>query len=265
MSASAALRSAAAGAAQLASAPSALAARAGAASRAIVHLRPAHADAAVKCVSASFASGAGKGAAARGELLDPFTLAFGFKKAAWSRMCGSFVARAAAAAAPLSAVAVRADGGDVDGLICCDDYTKQPPAIYRGLPAEWAPTRAIFRELYTRFDATPLAPRREGSTAQCLYFSCVRPGARGAGVMKALWRHTIEAARDHGFESIVCSAAHPDVQKKLHDIFGFEEVAAVPFQEFAADTGLAAFAKLPPAGYQKLALLRRKLPSDLYV
>jgi GNAT superfamily N-acetyltransferase len=261
MSASAALRSAAAG-----SVSSSLAARAGAsAQRAVVHLRPEHADGAVKCVSASFASGAGKVAAARGELLDPFTLAFGFKKAAWSRMCGSFVARAAAAAAPLSAVAVRADGGGVDGLICCDDYTKQPPALYRGLPAEWAPTRAIFRELYTRFDATPLAPRREGSTAQCLYFSCVRPGARGAGVMKALWRHTIEAARDHGFESIVCSAAHPDVQKKLHDIFGFEEVAAVHFQEFAADTGLAAFAKLPPAGYQKLALLRRKLPSDLYV
>jgi GNAT superfamily N-acetyltransferase len=263
--ASAALSSASA----LASAAARAGAGAGSSSvlRTVTLLRPEHADAAVRCVAASFAAPPARqaaAAAAAGGRLDPFTAAFNFKRASWARLSGPFVARAAAAPAPLSVVAYNRGSGEVDGVICVDDYLKQPPALYRGLPAEWAPTRAIFRELYTRFDATPLAPRAERSTLQCLYFSCVRPQARGAGVMKQLYRHTIEAARDRGFESIVASAAHPDVQRTLRDALGFEEVAAVDFAAFAQETGLDGFASLPP-GYEKLALMRRKLPSDLYV
>lgn len=241
--------------------------------RHVVPLTPAHAEAAAKCVAAAFSvSGGARGrgaavaaaaAAASGTLPDPFTAAFGFTGAPWVRLCSPFIARAAVAP-QLSSVSINDSTGEVDGLMAVDDYTKQPPALYRGLPKEWAPTRAIFRELYTRFDATPLAPRDAGTTAQCLYFSCVRPSARGQGVMLDLWRKTIERARDRGFSSIVASAAHPVAHRILSVGLGFDEVAAVRFKDFAQDTGLAAFAKLSPA-YEKLALYRRKLPSDLYV
>ena len=240
--------------------------------QALRHVAPLthdHAAAAAACVAAAFARGrpsAAAAAAAAGLLADPFTTAFGFTGAPWVRLCSPFIARASSVPvlSSLSSVSLNGRTGEVDGLMAVDDYTKQPPALYRGLPKEWAPTRAIFRELYTRFDATPLAPRDAGSTAQCLYFSCVRPSARGQGVMFELWRKTIERARDRGFSSIVASAAHPNAHRLLSHGLGFEEVAAVNFKDFSEDTGLAAFAKLAPA-YEKLALYRRKLPSDLYV
>lgn len=222
-------------------------------------LRPAHAPAALRCIGETF--GAESGGAAR----DPFTAAFNFDAAAWGALCGSFVARAAASPAALSVVAVNAASGSVEGLMVCDDWARQPPALYRtGLPLEWHATRALFRKLYTAFDASPLAPRGEGATLHCLYFTCVRPQAQGAGVMKALWRATIDAARDAGFESVVASSGSAPVRAVLHEHLGFEEVQAVDFADHARESGVEQFAGLPPQ-FDRLSLNRRRLPSDLYI
>ena len=227
--------------------------------RLLQRLRPAHAAAALKCVGETFAKECGGGAR------DPFTAAFGFDAGAWAALSGSFVARAAASTAALSTVAVDAATGAVDGILVADDWLRQPPALYRtALPAEWHATRALFRRLYTEFDASPLAPRREGSTLHILYFTSVRPAAQGAGVMKALWRATIDVARDAGFESVVASSGSAPVRAVLTEQLGFEEVASVGYKAYAEASGVAEFADLP-AQFDRLSLHRRRIPSDLYI
>lgn len=229
------------------------------AARAFQRLAPAHVAGTIRCVGETFGGGLSD---------DPFTRAFRFQPHQWGEMTSSFIGRAAGNS--LSTVAYNRATGEVDGCMVAEDWMKQPPALYRtGLPAEWHPVRALFRELYTAFDASPRAPpRQEGRTLQCLYFTCVRPSAQGAGVMKGLWRATIEAARDQGFDSIVATAGSTHVQQVLQEHLGFEEVASVDYARFAAASGhaqLADAAHSNPAQFSKLALLRRRVPSDLYV
>ena len=48
-----------------------------------------------------------------------------------------------------------------------------------------------------------------------MYFTCVHPQARGQGVMKGLWKSTIDAAREHGYKTITAQAGSEQVRQVL--------------------------------------------------
>lgn len=129
--------------------------------------------------------------------------------------------------------------------------------------------RAIFKTLHTQFHEGKEAPREPGDTLHCVYFTCVRPDARGIGLMKGLWSETINAARNHGFRSIVAEASTETVRQVLNTQLGFQEATAVPYGgegAFKYD-GAPAFAPLVDTDrveYSRLSLLKRRVPSDLY-
>ncbi len=100
-----------------------------------------------------------------------------------------------------------------------------------------------------------------------MYFTCVRPQARGQGVMKGLWKSTIDVAREHGYNTITAQAGSEQVRQVLREHLGFSEVASVPYSEFEFE-GNKVFSELPQhdaAQYSRISIHRRRVPSNLYV
>lgn len=230
-----------------------------------VRLSPRWAPQAVQCITDVFG--------APGE--DPFTVALGLTPRHWTELCTPFVLRAASARHPLSVVAVSADGA-VDGVMISGDYAEPTPAAYRNsLSKEWEPVRSIFRELHAGAGAgdaaaAPSSPP-PGEVMQVMYFTGVRPGARGKGLAKGLWHASIEAAREANYRSVVVATATAGVRDMLGQHLGFGQVAALPFgtwrPEGAAPGAPPPFASLaaPPFPADNcLSLHRRRVPSDLY-
>jgi len=193
---------------------------------------------------------------------------FGYRPHDWAQMAGGFIERAAHHKTPLSVIAFNKASGEVDGVMVNEDWLEPPPEAYMALGPEWKPTRGIFRELHTRYNAQSAAPKVEGSAIHTLYFTCVRPAARNLGVMKGLWKSTIEAARDYNFSTILAEAGSEHVRQVLQEHLGFEEMANVDYAEFGKAMKRPEFAELVsanPLEYSRLSLMRRRVPSDLYV
>ena len=104
---------------------------------------------------------------------------------------------------------------------------------------------------------------------RCLYFTCVHPSARGQGVMKGLWKSTIDAARENGYQYISAQASSENVRAVLSSHLGFSEVASVPYETYEPVRGggrpFAELAAHDPANYSRISIHRRKVPSNLYV
>ena len=102
---------------------------------------------------------------------------------------------------------------------------------------------------------------------RCMYFTCVHPSARGQGVMKGLWKNTIDIARENGYKYITAQASSTAVRQVLQEHLGFQEIAHVDYKEFDFE-GNKIFAELPhhnSGEYSKISIHRRKVPSNLYV
>lgn len=216
--------------------------------RKIARLTPALTRQAVNCVAEAFSSRD-----------DAFTRALNLSHEHWAAMATCFIERAAFSDNALSVVAITPEGR-VDGVMVNEDVLLATPATYRSaLSDDWRPVRQMFRELHTKFreDYAPTP----GQIMQCLYFTSVRPEARGQGVMKALWAGTIDAARDNGFSHVVAAASREDVRDVLGEHLGFSELASVPFDSYSFG-GKRPFAGLPqadPAQFSRLSLHRRKV------
>lgn len=137
--------------------------------------------------------------------------------------------------------------------------------------------RSIFSELHQRFMATQAGDIQKGELVRCLYFTCVHPSARRQGVMNALWRHSIDVARENGYEAITAQASTEDTRRVLNDELGFTQVADVSYKDFVvppADVVQggyvgAVFAELCEKSPQQygggLSIHVRRIPSNLYV
>jgi GNAT superfamily N-acetyltransferase len=155
----------------------------------------------------------------------------------------------------------------VSALHAHADWVQQPPAEYHALGADWKSTRGIFKELHTRFHGTQEAPFMPNEALHCLYFTCVRPSARGQGVMKGLWSQTIDAAKDNNYSSVIAEAGSEPVTQVLTEYLGFREVSAVDYASHEHE-GKKVYAQLPQSSataYRALRLLKRRVNSDLYV
>jgi GNAT superfamily N-acetyltransferase len=100
-----------------------------------------------------------------------------------------------------------------------------------------------------------------------MYFTCVHPSARGQGVMKGLWKSTIDVAREHGYATITAQAGSEAVRQVLAEHLGFTEMAAVKYNDFEFE-GNRVFAELPlhdPVQYSRISIHKRSVPSNLYV
>jgi len=226
------------------------------AARAYLKLTPEYADAAVRCVADTFAV-----------MEDPFTRAFHMRSYSWAQMAATFIDRSAHAANPLSIVAFNRATGVVDGVMVNEDWLQPPPAAYMALPAEWHATQGIFRALHTRYNESPGAPVAPGDAIRCLYFTCVRPEVRSQGVMKGLWRHTIDVARDFGFKNVLAQAGGEHTRQVLEHHLGFREAVSIDYREYGKQHALPGLAELPkvdPINYSRLSLMGRKVPYDLY-
>lgn len=226
--------------------------------RRFLRLTPELVAPAVRCVATAFGS----------QQEDPFSRAFHYRSHMWAEMSGGFITRASMSKQALSTISVDPVTSAVDGVMICEDWMQHTPPAYLSLPPEWQPTRAIFRELHERFNATPMAPKVEGVALHCLYFTCVQPSSRSAGVMKGLWAHTIEAARDYGFQYMIAEAGTEKVRQVILNKLGFEEVASVGYEDFGQSAKIPAYVELAradPYMYSRLSLSRRRVPSDLYV
>lgn len=228
------------------------------AGRQFIRLTPELAIPAAKCVSATFCARTSP---------DPFSRAFDLDKADWEAMALPFLERAASSSKPVSVVCWNKSTGEVDGVMVNEDLRLEPPAGFQALP-KWKPVRSIFKALHSRY-ALHTHHANRGNTLQSLYFTCVRPSAQGRGVMKGLWKETVEAAEEFGYDQLVASAGSESVRSVLKDYLGFKTLAEVGFEEHGNATEIAEFASLPERlgakEYQKLSLLRRKVPSNLYV
>ena len=110
-----------------------------------------------------------------------------------------------------------------------------------------------------------------------MYFTCVHPTARRQGVMGGLWRHTIDIARERGYEAIAAQAATDDTRRVLTDELGFSQAASVSYSDFVvppAERPDGAYAgpvfaelvdKSPRQHAGGISLHVRKVPSNLYV
>lgn len=225
--------------------------------RRFVRLTPALVQPALACIADTFA----------GE--DPIGRALGLGAPHWASLAEPFLTRSASSGpASLSIVCVNAYGG-VDGVMVNEDYTAKTPARYRTqLSPDWLPVRALFREANMRFLEAGPAPD-VGELLHCLYFTCVRLDARGQGVMRGLWRETIDAARDARFGAVAAAASSEGVRQVLSENLGFTEASSVAYDEFVVGAPGSAppFASLPardPIAYSRLSISRRNVPSDLY-
>jgi len=212
-------------------------------------LQPDLVGKATDCIGISFATKA-----------DPFTRALGLSQAQWGVMSQMFVQRAAKK--DLSWVALDEHTGTVEGVIINEDWKEKQPEEYRYL-LDWAPVRAMFNELHTRFKAHH--PRIDhGKVIHPLYFTSVRPEARRNGIVSTLWEKSVETARDKNYETMVAEAGNT-VSAAVFTKLGFEEIAKVPFDEFAYQKERP-FATLPKKeGFERLSIFRRSITSNLYV
>jgi GNAT superfamily N-acetyltransferase len=113
-------------------------------------------------------------------------------------------------------VSIDKETGKVVGVMINEDWTTPRPAPYRTqLSSDWWPVRSLFADLHERFvEATPYVIHR-GEMIRCMYFTCVHPSARGQGVMKGLWKSTIDVAREHGYKSVTAQASSENVRQVL--------------------------------------------------
>jgi GNAT superfamily N-acetyltransferase len=226
------------------------------AGRQFLRLTPELVKPAAKCVAATFCAKTSP---------DPFAKAFALNAADWEAMAYPFLERSAHSFKPTSVVCFNKSTGEVDGIMLNEDLRAEPPQAYQELAA-WKPVRSIFKTLHMRYLSTGHASR--GETLQNLYFTCVRPAAQGRGVMKQLWKETISAAQEYNYQNLVASAGSESVRSVLRDHLGFREMASVGYEEHGNALEIVEFQTLPALGakeYQKLSLLKRKVPSDLYV
>jgi len=204
---------------------------------------------ATDCIGVSFATNA-----------DPFTRAFGLSQAQWGVMSQMFVQRAAKK--DLSWVAFNEQTGRVEGVIINEDWKEKQPSEYRNL-LDWAPVRAMFNELHTRFKANH--PRIDhGKVIHPLYFTSVRPEARRSGIVSTLWEKSVETARDKNYETMVAEAGN-NVSAAVFTKLGFEEVAKVNFDEFSYQKDRPFTNLHKQDGFDKLSIFKRSITSNLYV
>lgn len=139
-------------------------------SRRFLRLGPSLVASATRCIADTFAAQS---------RTDPFTALFEYTPVHWANMVSSFVERAGAAKRPLSVVSVGASG-EVEGVMLNEDWTTPTPLAYNKLGPEWRSTRAIFKELHTRYNdkhsSSSLVPQE---CLHTLYFTCVAPTVRG--------------------------------------------------------------------------------------
>lgn len=119
-----------------------------------------------------------------------------------------------------------------------------------------------------------------GYLIRSMYFSCVHPSVRGEGVMKDLWRCTIDASRENGYRAITAQASTAKVRELLGDL-GFQEITSVRYSEFVYE-GSKPFqdiesakvlqqsisgdkSEIVPLWGNRLSLHKRLIPSNLYV
>lgn len=135
------------------------------------------------------------------------------------------------------------------------------------LSSDWWPVRSVFAELHSRFVDQHGSGIEKGDMIRCMYFTCVAPSARGQGVMKGLWKHSVDKAREKGYSYITAQAGSENVRQVLQDHLGFREIAAVSYSQFEFE-GQKLFAELPahdPVQYSRISIHRRRVPSNLYV
>lgn len=220
----------------------------------------------VNCIAETFSSSS-----------DPFSACFGLTKPEWAAMCTGFVERSAKSAQPLSIIAVNQTTGAVDGAMINEDFCLPTPNSYRHLGPGWRATRAIFKSLHETFNATHSPTPQPGEFMHTVYFTCVRHDARGQKVMQGLWRNTIDVARENSYPSIVAESSTEDVRQVLSEHLGFREVASKSYADFKVDEDAGAgapgqseavFSKLvafDARQFSRLSLMKRSVPSDLYV
>lgn len=184
-----------------------------------------------------------------------------------------FIERAANAS--LSVVALNELTGRVDGVMVNEDWITPRPTAYRDrLSPEWWPIRSAFSELHQRFVDARLNPIERGEMIRCMYFSCVHTRARGQGVMRGLWRQSVDAAREHGFRHITAQASTETVRSVLHEQLGFKEVTSIRYSTWEYDHELqnhqkslvlGELSKKNPTEWNRLSISMRTVPSNLYV
>lgn len=205
---------------------------------------------AVDCIGASFANSN-----------DPFSKSLGLNQTQWAVMSQMFVQRAAQR--DLSFVAFNEESGQIEGVIINEDWKEKQPDAYREL-TDWAPVRAIFNELRTRFKSAHPSIEH-GKVLHPLYFTCVRPDARNQGIVSQLWMKSVELAQMRNYEKMVAEASSPATQQILTNTrLGFREIANVSFEDFKFQ-GRHVFKDLTKEGFEKLAIYERPIISDLFI
>jgi len=211
-------------------------------------LTPSLVGKAIDCIGVSFAN-----------KYDPFSRGLGLSQAQWGVMAQMFVQRAAEK--DLSFVAIDPETERVEGVIINEDWKEKQPEMYRTL-VDWAPVRAIFNELHTRFKSSH--PRiAHGKVLHPLYFTCVRPEARKLGIVTSLWEKSVELARNRNYEKMVAEAGNP-VSEAVFQKLGFDEASNVSYDEFRFQ-GKKPFADLKKEGFFKLSIYQRSITSNLFI
>eukprot|EP01117_Protostelium_nocturnum_P006271 TRINITY_DN2262_c0_g1_i1.p1 TRINITY_DN2262_c0_g1~~TRINITY_DN2262_c0_g1_i1.p1 ORF type:complete len:238 (+),score=61.00 TRINITY_DN2262_c0_g1_i1:264-977(+) len=211
-------------------------------------LTPNYVSKSVDCISRSFSKSN-----------DPFTRSLKLSPTQWGVMAQMFVQRAAHN--DMSLIAYDQETDQVDGVIINEDWKTAPPSDYHEL-IDWRPVRAMFNDLHIRFKSTQ--PRIEaGKIIHPLYFTCVRPENRGAGIASELWTRSLDLARERNYTDIVCEASAPssvNLCKKL----GFREVVSIKYQDFLFE-GKFVFEELNNTEFSKMSLFQRPITSDLFI
>ena len=177
-------------------------------------LSPAYVGSAVDCVAASF-------------LDDPFTKVAKLEPSDWAYISSMFIQRAATK--DLSIVAVNKMTDRVEGVVVNEDWKEPTPEEYSVLSNKWRPVRAIFNKLHNEFKAQHPRQISKGVILHSLYFSCVRPEYRRAGIIGNLFTESLLLASDYHFDTVACEAASPAAWGTCEK-FGFTEVnISLPF------------------------------------
>jgi len=180
----------------------------------------------------------------------------------WKSMAGIFVDRAAEQ--NLSIIAVDEDTDRVEAVMLNEDWKEPPPMAFKELSTEWRPVRGAFNEVHTRFKSSQ-AYIEPGQMLHTLYFSCVRPDVRGAGVMTTMFNRSIRVAQDNNFREM-CADTSSEPVAKVAQALGFDVSATLSYKEWMYH-GENIFAELPKhrAEWYELSTHKRKVPSDMYI